>query len=152
MKRLTSLWCALAEELGNQLSVHVVRDIKTVTDRVDHEKISFLTITLPSYGADFESALRNKEIDSTLFRSFRKNGRAPAFLRGFLSRVFDVQSGLLLTVPDVDAIFAIRQLTLFFKKVEMPASDDRINSAYARYVECDEEVKETEQMLRANPE
>lgn len=140
MKRLTSLWCALASELGFQLGVHVDRDIKTVTARVKSESISFLTITLPQYGADFEKALEDGVIDPTLFRAFRKNGRAPAFMQGFLGRVFDVQSGAILPAPDAQCVWAIRQLSLVFKKIELECKPEVLDAAYERYEVCDDEV------------
>lgn len=140
MKRLTSLWSALATELGEQLSVHVARDIETVTRRVEAEGLSFLGITLPAYAADLEQALQSGGIDPTQFRAFRKCGRAPAFLRGFLDRIFDAKSGTLLSSPDVQAIWAVRQLCLLYKKVEVECTDDRIAEAFRRYVECDVEV------------
>jgi hypothetical protein len=151
MKRLTSLWCALATELGEQLSVHVARDIKTVTSRVETEGFSFLAITLPGFSADFESALSAGVIDPTLFRAFRKSGRAPAFLRGFLGRVFDTQSGTLLPYPDECSIFAVRQLSLFFKKMKVSCSPERVDDAYQRYVECDDEVGEVGERILNSP-
>jgi hypothetical protein len=144
MKRLTRLWSALAIELGEQLSVHVARDIETVTSRVEREGFSFLAITLPAFAGDFESSLESGEIDPTHFRAFRKDGRAPAFLQGFLGRVFDTKSGTLLSTPDVQCIWAIRQLTLFYKKTEIECSEPRINAAIRRYVECDAEVSASE--------
>lgn len=140
MKRLTVLWRSLALELGQQLGVQVSRDIETVARRVDHEGFAFMSITLPSYSADFERSLEQGVIDSTSFRAFRKHGRAPAFLQGFLSRVFDTENGTILDVPDVQAVWAIRQLTLVFKKIKLECSADVTAAAFERYVECDIEV------------
>lgn len=147
MKRLTSLWCVLATELGNQLSVHVSRDLETVTCRVEQEGLSFLGITLPAFAGDFEQALECGAIDPLHFRAFRKCGRAPAFLQGFLGRVFDTKSGTLLSNPDVQCIWAIRQLCLFFKKIEVECTEERIYAAMRRYIECDDEVGATQERV-----
>jgi len=58
-------------------------DLKNLRSRVEHEGLSFLTITLPALGKDFERSLASGRIEPTYFRSFGKYAKAPAFLRGF---------------------------------------------------------------------
>jgi hypothetical protein len=60
-------------------SVSDLRDLDTLRSRVKDEGLSFLTITLPDFCADFESALSSGQIASTHFRRFRKCGRIPSF-------------------------------------------------------------------------
>ena len=50
MKSLTSLWSVLANELASRCGTSTTKDIKTVLGRVENEGMSFLTITLPSFG------------------------------------------------------------------------------------------------------
>jgi len=125
-------------------------DIKTVQVRVEHEGLSFLTITLPDFGKDFHKSLEQGSVDSSLFKAFSRKREAPGdiglprFLGGFLSRVFDGRSGLLLADPDVTAIFAIRQLSLLFSKILLPCSDARVRRAMSEFVECEQDVRKND--------
>jgi hypothetical protein len=116
-------------------------DEKAVRGRVEHEGLSFLTITLPTFGKDLQKGLDQGFVDRSLFTGFRRKGELPRFLGGFLDRVFDRSSGLLLEVPDIDAIIAVRQLTLMFGKIAIPCSDARVSDALLAYIECENEIK-----------
>ena len=141
MKSLTSLWNVLAEEFASRCSTSTTKDIKTVQGRVKHEGISFLTITLPSFGKDFQFCLDQGLVSPESFLSFRKSGSClPSFLRGFMELVFDSGTGVLLEEPDIEAILAIRQLTLTFSKILLPCTPERERKAMADYVQCDKEV------------
>lgn len=142
MKRLTRLWSVLAEELGEQLDVDVKRDCVTVASRVDSEGFSFLAITLPSFASDFEQSLEFGSIQPSHFRAFRKVGVAPAFLRGFTALVFDLKTGLIRSDVSANAVGAVRQLCLLFKKMNEPAPPERERAALDRYLDCDVEVGE----------
>jgi len=141
MKSLIKLWTEVAEELATWCRTSTIRDLKTVTERVEHEGLSFLTITLPSYGSDLQKSLDDGKVDHDLFLGFRKRGGLPLFLGGFLDRVFDRGTGLLLDDPCVDSIFAVRQLTLMFAKIAVPCSDERVKRAIHGYIKCEQEVK-----------
>ncbi|DAD52183.1 RNA-directed RNA polymerase [ssRNA phage Zoerhiza.4_16] len=80
-------------------------------------------------------------MDNTVFRSFKKNGRLPAFLSGFVCLIFDRRTGVLLDEPSVDAIRAVRQLTLMFGKMKHQCSDSRERAAFREFIECEQEVK-----------
>jgi len=82
----------------------------------------------------------------------------PAFLQGFSARVFDSASGALLNDPDIDAIFAIRQLTLMFSKIALPpgpgkvtrsqvVTPDRERRAMSDFVQCEQDVKAADARL-----
>jgi hypothetical protein len=122
-------------------------DIKTVQGRVKHEGISFLTISLPSFGKDFQKSLDQGIVDRNSFQGFSWRAGLPRFLGGFLDLVFDRDSGVLVHNPDVEAILAIRQLSLLFSKILLPCSDAREKSAMSEYVNCDRQVKETDSLL-----
>jgi len=122
-------------------------DIKTVRGRVKHEGISFLTISLPSFGKDFQKSLDQGIVDRNSFQGFSWRAGLPQFLGGFLDRVFDRGSGVLVHNPDVEAIIAIRQLTLIYSKILLPCSPARERDAMSGYVDCDREVKESDSML-----
>lgn len=99
MKRHVSILLEVAECIYQDATakcsaqVFQKRDLETLRSRVKHEGLSFLTITLPDFARDFERCLELGQIDSTLFRSFKKRKAIPAFLQGMLSHVFDVETG-----------------------------------------------------------
>jgi len=161
MKRLLSLWSTMANELAIGCCVSATRDIKTVAGRVEHEGLPFFAITLTDLGKVIQKWLDQGFVvpsDATSFRMQRHTG-LPAFLQGFLGRVFDPSSGVLLDEPDIDAIFAIRQLTLYFSKIANPppkgglASDYQVVSkrrerqAMSDFIQCEYDVKRSDSLL-----
>ena len=150
MKSLTELWSVLAQDCATQCDTSCDRDIETVLDRVEHEGDSFLTITLPAFASDFELGLELGGIDGpTLFRSFKKRGRLPVFLRGFVDQVFDRSTGMIREQPNVAAIRAIRQMCLIFKKIERETTEARKAAAEAAYVKCEADLERVEESLTA---
>lgn len=150
MKSLILLWEILANDLGQWCHASTSRDIKTVTARVEDEGLSFLTITLPSFGKGLEKGLADGKVSHDLFPGFRFTGGIPSFLKGFLGNVFDRETGLLLDDPCVDSIFAVRQLTLVFGKIQLPCSEKRVAGAMQQFVKIEQELRElslTEEML-----
>ncbi|DAD51268.1 TPA_asm: RNA-directed RNA polymerase [ssRNA phage Zoerhiza.4_9] len=142
MKSLTSLWNVLAEELASRCGTSTTMDINTVHRRIEHEGMSFLTITLPTYGKDFQYCLDQGLVVPESFLSFRKSGSClPSFLRGFMEQVFDSSTGILLDDPDIDSIYAVRQLTLIFSKMELPCTPARERKAMSEYIQCDKEIE-----------
>lgn len=108
------------------------RDLVTLRSRVKHEGLSFLTITLPDLGRDFDEALSLGQVEPTHFRSFRKFGKAPAFLRGVFAQVFD-EDGRIHEEPDIAAIEGVRQIANLFKKVQVPCTPKRVRGAFVEF-------------------
>jgi hypothetical protein len=146
MKSLTRLFLVLLREIGEECGISIDRDWKTICDRLEHEGMSFLTITLPTYASDFERSLELGCVTSDLFLSFKKKGGLPVFLSGFLRLVF-LDSGELKDKPSVVAVRSIRQLTLFFKKIELECTDRRKRKAIQSYLTCEEELALVERHL-----
>ena len=147
MKSLIVLWKSIAEESAMRCRISATNDIKTVVGRFECEGLSFLTITLPSFGKDFQKSLDQGIVDRNSYQGFSWRAGLPRFLGGFLDLIFDRNSGVLLSEPDIDAILAVRQLTLIFSKVLLPCSDVREKDAMDGYVQCDREVKENDALL-----
>jgi len=147
LKSLMLLWIKLAHECAGWCCTSATMDCKTVRGRSNHEGLSFLTITLPSFGKDFERSLDQGRVDRNLFRGFSWKGGLPKFLWGFLDLVFDRTSGVLLDSPSLDSIRAIRQLTLMFSKIEMPCSPERVSKAFDGYVQCEQDVHQFDAAL-----
>lgn len=121
-----------------------LRDLETIRSRVKHEGISFLTITLPQFGRDFERSLAEGIIDSSYFRSFRKCGSIPAFLQGMISQMFDRETGRIydknnppkgIDVQEFPVIVdSVRQICRAFAKIEIDCTPDRVQSALDNFV------------------
>jgi len=143
MKSLMTLWSRLHIEMVRSLGcASATPDRKTVRFRCEHEGLSFLTITLPAFGKDFERSLDAGRLDRSLFQGFTWKGGLPAFLQGFLGLVFHRDSGVLLDRPDPYAILCVRQLTLMFGKINLPCSNARVDDAFRAYIQCEKEVRQ----------
>ena len=141
MKSLIALWNELAIELASRCGTSTTMDRKTVLGRTEDEGVSFLTITLPSFGKDFQFCLDQGMVTPKSFLPFRKTGSClPSFLRGFTESVFHSGTGVLLDEPSIEAIYAVRQLTLIFSKMLLPCTPARERKAFTEYVQCDKEV------------
>lgn len=148
MKSLMLLWQEVASELATWCCTSTSLDYKTVQTRVKHEGESFLTITLPNFCTDFQKSLAEGRVDRNQFQGFSFSGGLPRFLGGFLDLVFDRGTGLILDKPNVDAVYAIRQLTLMFGKILLPCSDTRKDAAIEGYLKCEQSVKEADSNRR----
>jgi len=141
MKSLIDLWRVVAGEMATWCYTSADLDCKKLEVRVEKEGISFLTITLPGFGSDFDKCLAHEAVTSLDFPGFaRKSGPLPLFLGGFLELIFDSRSGALLDEPNIDAIFAVRQLTRLYSKILLRCSDDREQEAMRRFIECEHEL------------
>jgi hypothetical protein len=141
LKSLTALWSVMANEFAIRCRTSATKDIETVLGRVKHEGISFLTISLPDFGKGFQKSLDQGLVDLKLFSGFAAQSGLPRFLGGFLDLVFDRGSGVVLDEPDIEAIIAIRQLTLLFSKVLLPCTPARERNAMSEYIKCEQEVR-----------
>jgi hypothetical protein len=141
MKSLMQFWLQVLNELGTQIGTDTSKDAKYALARFEDEGLSFLTITLTNYGSDLQKGLDRGYVAPDLFQGFSWSGGLPKFLRGFLERIFSRGDGRLLDNPEIDAIFAIRQITLMMGKLHIPCSDARVAKAISGYIECEKEVK-----------
>jgi hypothetical protein len=146
MKSVMSLWTAMANDHAIACCTSATLDIKTVKRRVKEEGFSFMTITLPSLGKTLEKGLDLGEVDINSSFSYGRRS-LPVFLRGFFCRVFDLNTGTLIDEPDIRAIIAIRQLTLSFAKISLPCTPQRERKAMSDYVNCEQEVRESDSQL-----
>jgi hypothetical protein len=140
----------LLQDAGRIGNTSTQRDFEEVTHRVEIEGLSFLTITLPRFAKDLQKALDEGRIAPAMFAGFSRRGQLPRFLGGLLKQIFDSGSGLLLDNPSTAAIQAIRQVTMAFAKIEMECSDERRQTAYQGYVECERFVRDGDRRRRAS--
>ncbi|DAD51609.1 TPA_asm: RNA-directed RNA polymerase [ssRNA phage Gerhypos.1_19] len=144
MKSLIALWKTAAYDFAARCHTSATMDMKTVQGRVKSEGLSFFTITLLSFGKEFRSILDQGICAHTSFPGFKRSRRGPLplFLGGFLERIFDPITGVLRDDPDIEAIFAVHQLTLMFSKLELECSAHRVRSTMSDFVACESQVKE----------
>jgi hypothetical protein len=147
MKSLMSLWIQVAEESATLCCTSASRDIKTVTARVEHEGLSFFTITLPTLGSSTQKWIDLGKAGINSSFSQERGGSLPRFLGGFFNRVFDRSSGMLLDDPCIESILAIRQLTLMFGKMELACSKERQAASLRKFVECERQVRISDSRL-----
>ncbi len=141
MKNLLTLWHTMLIELSTWCDICTKLDWKTAESRTSTEGLSFLTITLSNFGADFQKSLDQGCVAPEAFAGFQRRSGLPMFLGGFLELVFDRSSGLLHEHVDLDAVFAVRQLTLSFAKISLECTPARKAAAFESYVKCEQELK-----------
>jgi len=121
------------------------RDRITILSRCENEGESFLGITLPLFAQWLEESLERGKVSTWIYSRFRKRPKnksvLPCFLHGLTCRVFDAKTGLLLESPDVNAIFFVRQICLFNKKVFKVCDPKRDRKAIEGYKELDDSLR-----------
>lgn len=141
MKSLMSLMQVVLEDMSTLCSVDTNRDLTTIAVRYKHEGDAFFGITLADFGKSFERAIDRGQISDTDFLGFKRVRGLPAFLQGFLRLVFDPIHGALLDEPSHSAIYAVRQITLMWAKIERPCTDARNRKAVNAYIQTEQDVK-----------
>jgi len=132
----------MLDDISMRCCTDTVRDISYVSRRLEHEGLSFLTISLSSFAKDLEKALDQGYIAPDMFKGFHQPNRHvafPAFLSGLLVQVFQ-PTGELLDEPSIECIRCVRQFCLMWKKIHLPCTKERIDATFSRFVECDAEV------------
>jgi hypothetical protein len=147
MKSHLLLLSVVLQDMEDRCCTSTSRDFKTITTRVQSEGLSFLTIALPDFCKDFQQSLSSGRVDSTRFKGYAKRGYLPKLFRGFTSQVFDPVTGLLADVPSHDAIYAIRQITLLFAKINLPCTHARVEGALDKYIGCEQEIRVSDARL-----
>lgn len=141
MKRhLMWLLSRVLKDISTRCCTDLHRDELTVSRRIEHEGISFLTITLPTLATFLERGLERGSVADLTLLEFQTRKTLPILFRGLFLQVFEETSGALLHEPSIEAIACIRQVCLMWKKIHLPCEDNRIADAFSSYVECDKEV------------
>lgn len=121
----------------------MMRDLKTIRSRITHEGLSFLTITLPNFGQEFERALEHGMVTPKAFSGWKKHLSLPAFLQGLTGLVFSASTGGLLEKPDIAAVEGIRQVAYTFKKLSLPCTPEREYVALSGFREVERDLSDT---------
>jgi len=147
LKSLMLLWKTLAQECASLCHISANLDIQTVQMRYEHEGFQFLAVTLPRFAKDLERALEQGKVTPYLFCGFHRRGELPVLLGGFMERVFNRETGVLLDKPCGDSIYAIRQLSLVFGKMQPPGRHPGEAAALQEFVKCEQEVDEADRSI-----
>lgn len=144
MKSLVTLLTVVLQEEGDYCAVDTSHDVKTIMTRFEGEGLRFVTVTLPAFGKGLETALAAGSASPSLFPGFRSRGSLPVFLGGFMDLIFERSSGLLREAPSIEAIRAVRQITLLLKKIELECDPEVTQASYDAYLASDIEVGQWE--------
>jgi hypothetical protein len=140
----------LLTELGEQLGVSTERDVEAIRHRVEHEGLSFLTITLPEIDSLLLKGIEDGTFPANDCQAFALNRQRslPLFLGGFFRMVFNEDGSLKEDVLP-DAIFAIRQIARLFKKLKLPCSGKRNLDAIRSYLNIEKELRNVNTTVRS---
>lgn len=141
MKSVVELWVTCLQEAGDLHCVRIQRDEAYALSRIEDEGMAFLAITLPNFEKDLLTGISRGFIDSDLFPSFRKRGGLPAFLSGFLCRLFD-SAGFLRDDASPAVLRTIRQVLLLVSKMDADTSEKRKRAAIEAFVTTDQTLEE----------
>lgn len=134
---------ALLKDCGDMCLTETSRDFLEIERRVQHEGLSFLTITLPNFAKDFEKALEQGFMSTDLFCGWRKRQHLPEFLRGFVCQCFDVKTGGIVNgLECYKPIRAVRQVCYLYKKVNLDCAPQRVFQAFEKYKRTERDLHE----------
>ncbi len=143
MKSLMWLVDCMLADASMLCSTSTTKDAEYLHSRVEHEGLSFLTITLPQFWDGVQTGLVTGRVCSRDFPAFKshRSRSLPAFMQGLTSLVFDINTGDLLNEPSHEALEAIRQICLSFKKLLAPCTKDRVRGAFEQFKRTEFELR-----------
>lgn len=115
------------------------KDQLRLTRLVRERGLPFLTVDLPALGKHLDRCLSEGTYKvSGLPGSSRVSGTVPIpkFLRGLYLRIFE-SDGRLKEVPDVEAIFFVRQVLYLAKELPIQCSQDAVRTEVRTFFETD---------------
>lgn len=117
------------------------RDIITVTNRVTHEGLEFLTKTLPALGKALDRGLGNAlfKLPSAFKRKWRDT-EIPAFCSSLFCAVFE-RNGALKDDADPVAVKHLRTICFLFYKLNLPFSAEETDLVLQNFVDIDSSIE-----------
>jgi hypothetical protein len=116
------------------------KDENTITKRVSHEGISFLTQTMPTLGKAITKSFSTGTFVCPTGFSKMKGTALPRFLGGLLKRVYK-QNGELRRDLDQVVLTDLYQLTLMFYKLDLPYSKTKEQKVIENFVDVEGELE-----------
>ncbi len=144
MKSQFDLHLAVLKDQAQLCGISASQDAATFASRFKQEGEVFLTLILPSLALVLEQGLRDGALPEMipLFKANSKTDRRPAFLHGFWARVFE-KDGTLSSTPSIDCVRALRQILYLHSKLKELPTPDKVETAFAQYVQTDKAISET---------
>lgn len=137
-------WHAALLDAAAQCAIPVsaiARDIERVRKGFSTRGVAFFTLDLPLLDETLLSLLENgfAHFNGALRRRRSKRDSRPAFLNAFWRLVCDAD-GCLKKDADPTSILAIRQLSCFYKKLEISCSEARTAKAVREFYEIESQI------------
>lgn len=123
-----------------QLAKSLDRDLRRYTLCCQTRGIGYLGLDLPMFDSLLLEGLEHGRLPSFSFARKKSSAQVPAFLQGLWLRVFD-NGGLLLEQVDHTAVFFLRQIFCFGKKLVHECSPERLNKAVKEYIHDDRSLR-----------
>ncbi len=93
------------------------RDVITLQKRYENEGNGFLTIALPTFGDALDRGLADRQFACPRGLSKVPGGAIPKLFSGMLCKVFDIETGRLLSDASEECVLSLRQCFRMFKKL-----------------------------------
>lgn len=115
------------------------RDLKVLTDRFSHEGFGFFSLCLPKLERAMLQGLESGQFTCPSDFQKRKCSALPLLLGGLLCQIFD-ETGLVLDSPNLDCIYAVRQICLFSNKTKAHPTRKQEARAIKKFLEADADI------------
>jgi len=130
--------CALRRDCAmTSLSEHIERDCNIIAEHAISKGLPFLTVDLPAIAKELDRALGQcTPWDLSTVRAVHQN-----FLNDLTSQIVnDDGEYLLLSELFVPAVRSLRQICLYFYKLNLPYTDEQQRTVVDRFVDVEEEL------------
>lgn len=141
---MLEIWEALSFDGASACALPVSeheRDISRVRTGLATRGLGFLLLDLPTLDGHLTTLLEQGHVrfEGPLTAAKSRVDRRPRFLWGYWKRVCH-PDGCLLDEPDVNAIAVIRQLSCFYKKLEIECASHRVENTVKEYISNDAKI------------
>jgi len=146
LKRLVALWQLLAT--NTQLSHFVSeKDREVFSTRAEGEGLPFLTTVLPRLFKALDSAMQSSTLGPVEGFQSRKGEAYPVFLRKAWEAVFEKDGSLKPTsLVQTGAIVCIRQLSAVYYKLELPHTEEQVNTVITAFLQAEDDLGQLDLM------
>jgi len=125
----------VTEEERRALRTQSRRDYVTACRRFQEEGSGFFTKTTPALVKHYMACLEAGSYVRYVGISHMNRSKLPCFMHGWLARIFDRGTGVVLDEVCTSALRALRQLSLFASKAKALPHDSLVHNAFKEFVE-----------------
>lgn len=141
MKSQLALLTAILEDSGKAVGYNPKKDINTLIRRAAHEGERFFDITLPSLDDYLLDGLSKGRLPEHMpgWSRVSVQDRRPKFLKNLWSSIFSPE-GVLMDLPNKEAIRYIRQISRTYKKVFEVCEPRFVDKAVGAFIDTEREL------------